>query len=106
MSTLIRRETNAGMAIVEAVVALVVVAGLIGMGVYVLHRRIAVTDPTASTMSAPTGGTTESIDQLTANDAATEQQADKNADSHMQQDATSANNAISNVGGTYDESTL
>ena len=107
MNALNKRTPNAGIATAEMVMVLVVVAALIGIGAYVLHRNLAAkTSTTASTINAPAGGTTESIDQITANDAATEQQADKNADSRMQQDATSANSAVSNVGGAYDESTL
>lgn len=95
------------MAIVEAAVAILVLAVIVAGSVYVINHKP--TSPSTNTTTSTTTaqpGTTASIDQLTQSEAQTEQQADKGADSQTQQDALSANNAASNVGGAYNESTL
>lgn len=98
---------SAGVAVVEAAAAMLILAVLVAGSVYVINHQPTGAN-TSTTTSATTAqpGTTASIDQLTQNDAQVEQQADTNADTQAQQDALSANSAATNVGGAYNESTL
>jgi len=99
---------SAGFAVVEALLIIVILAGIVGIGVYIMHQR-QTTKTTASGATSQTqapAGTTSSIDQLTQQDAQTEAGTDSQADNQMQQDATSANSATSNVGGAYNEANL
>ncbi len=94
-----------GFALVEVVLLVVAVTAIAGVGVYVLHHRHgakATLSNNAQTV-APAAGTTASVDQLTQQDANTETGVDNAADASTQQNATSANAAISNVGGAYNE---
>lgn len=104
MSSQNRRVQSAGMVPVDAIIAIVVVAAIVGVGVFVIQHRQ--TPSTASTIPSVTAATSASIEQLTQGDAQAEQQADKNADTQSERDATSANSAVSNVGGAYNETTL
>jgi uncharacterized protein (UPF0333 family) len=102
---------NNGFSAVEALLVIVIVAAVVGTGLYINHRhKSKVTSSTSSVAKAPTPsaqpGTTASITQLTQQDATTEQAVDKNYDSQTQQTATSANPAAANVGGAYDASSL
>lgn len=99
------KDKSAGMALVEAAVAVLVLGVIVAGSMYVINHRPASSSSTTNTVTAQPG-TTASIDQLTQNDAQTEQQASTKADAQVQQDALSANSATSNVGGAYNESTL
>jgi uncharacterized protein (DUF927 family) len=104
------KDNSAGMALVEAAVAVLVLAVIVAGSIYVINHRPADASTTASTTTTNTTssqpGTTASIDQLTQNDAQSEQQSATAGDAQTQQDALSANSAASNVGGAYDESTF
>lgn len=114
MGTVHKNEGGAGFAVVEAVLVLVIVAGVIGAGAYVYsahHKKstdteASVTNTSSTTQAVPLNGTTSSIDQLTQQDAQSEANVDKSADAQSQSAATSANAAASNVGGAYNENNL
>lgn len=101
------RNTVAGMATVELAVIVVVFIALVTIGAYVVQNRQNASNMlSGSTTSEPKLGTTAAIEKTAADDATTESRADTSADTSAQQNALSANATISNVGGTYDESTL
>lgn len=103
---------TAGFAAIEAVLVLVVVAAIVGIGGYVLQqKRTANSTPGAHgssslAQSASPPGTTASIDQLSQHEAQSEAGVDKSADSQAQQSVNANTSADSNVGGAYDENTL
>ena len=102
----VHQQTGAsGFTAVEAVLVIVVLAAVVGVGIFVVHREHAA-NTTANTQAAAPAGTSASVDQLTQQDAQTEAAVDGQGDSQVQQDALSANSAVSNVGGAYNESTL
>jgi len=109
----LQKDNNAGFAAVEAVLLVVILAIIGGVGAYVAQQKHAA-DATLTSASAKatqvktpvTAGTTASIDQLTRQDAQTEANIDKSADSQTQQNATSSNSAVTNVGGAYNETNL
>lgn len=113
MGTVNKSEGGAGFAVVEAVLVLVIVAGVIGAGAYVYstHHKKSTTDASLTSSSStnqavPLNGTTSSINQLTQQDAQVEGNVDKSADAQSQATAASANTAASNVGGAYNENNL
>lgn len=107
-----REDRSAGFAVVEALLILVILAAIVGVGAYVVRQK----HNANSTLGSGTGGnststkapagTTTSIDQLTQQDAQTEAGVDAAADNSTQQTSTSANGAASNVGGAYNETNL
>jgi flagellar basal body-associated protein FliL len=108
MNATSNRSNSSGTALVEIAVTVLVLAVVIAGGVYVMNHRSVTPSSTNTSTTTPAAqtGTTASIDQITQNDANTEQQADGSADAQTQQDALGANTAASNVGGAYNESTL
>jgi predicted metalloprotease len=98
---------QAGFAVVEAVLLVVLVAAIVGVGAFVVHQKHTADTTLASTNTsagnAPTG-TTANIDQLTEQDADTESSVDNTADNSYQQAAVGPNASLSNVGGAYNES--
>lgn len=104
------KSGSAGFTLVETVLVLVILAAIVGVGVYVVRQKQNANSTLSGTSSglrtkAP-AGTSASIDQLTGQAAQTEAGADSSADNQTQQNATSANTAVSNVGGAYDEASL
>jgi len=101
-----RKNGQAGFAGLEAVLLVVIVAAIVGVGAYVLHQRH-VADKTLSVGTGAAGnapqGTTTSIDQITEQDAKTESSVDNSADASFQQDATGPNAAVNSLGGAYNE---
>lgn len=101
-------ENKQGFALVEGILLLVIVAAVIGVGVYVIHQKhksektLASNSGTSAQTKAP-AGSTASVDQLTQQDSQTEASVDSSADGTAQQDAMSANSAVSNLGGAYNE---
>jgi len=102
-----------GAAAFEVLAAIVVLVLIAGAGAYVVHRDHNSSKTTnLGTLSsdgqatAAKPGTTSYIDEVTQQAAATEQNTDNSYDSQYQQAATSANTAMSNLGGAYNESTL
>ena len=113
MSATSYKENNAGFAAVEAVLLVVIVAIIGGVGAYVAQQKhtadITLNSSSSKTVPAKTpvaAGTTTSIDQLMQQDALAETNIDMAADSQAQQNATSSNSAVTNVGGSYDETSL
>lgn len=100
------KDKQAGFAVVEAVLLVVLVAAIAGIGVYVVHQKHAddktLTSTATTAGNAPTG-TTASVDQLTQQDANTESSVDNSADTSYQQTATTPNASLSNLGGAYNE---
>jgi hypothetical protein len=105
------RIDQRGFGIVEALLILVVVGAIAGIGVYVIRQKnrtdtlLSKTNTTGavSTAVTPSAGTTASIDQLTEQETQTEVGADHAADVQVGLDATSANSAATNVGSAYNE---
>lgn len=106
----IKQKKEGGIAVVELVLLLVIVAAIVGVGLYVARQKTN-TESTLSTANSSNSsvpkapqGTSASVEQLTEQDASSEAAADHSADTSVQQDAASANGAASNLGGAYNES--
>ena len=104
------QKSQQGFSAVETVLVVVILAAIVGVGYYVWHQGQSSTTlsdngNSSKTTKAP-AGTSASIDQLTTQDAQTETAADNAADGQTSQNATSANTALTNVGGAYNESNL
>jgi cytoskeletal protein RodZ len=105
------RIDQRGFGVVEALLVVVIVGAIAGIGVYVVRQKnhtdtlLNKTNTTgaASTVAAPSAGTTASVDQLTEQETQTEVSADHASDARVSQDATSANSAATNVGSAYNE---
>lgn len=119
MKLKLKKLTSKGFGGVEALLILVIVVGIIGIGAYVLTqsnktgKTVSSTSsqlsnskstPTQKITAAP--GTASSIQQITAQDAQTEQSADKSGDAVTQNNINSANSSTNNVGGSYNEASL
>ena len=101
------RNYTQGFALVEALLVVIILAALVGVGIYVVHRQPHANTPTATGSTVPVAnGTTESINQLTQQDAQIEAGVDSASDSQAQQTSMSANGALNNVAGAYDENNL
>ena len=100
-------KSRDGFALVEGLLLLVIVAAIIGVGVFVTRQKhsaeklLSSSNTTAQSTASP--GTTAHIDQLTQQDAKDEANVDSANDGSTQLDATSANSVVSNVGGAYNE---
>ncbi|HEV7453717.1 MAG TPA: hypothetical protein VGO07_00490 [Candidatus Saccharimonadales bacterium] len=97
-----------GFSVVELLV-IVVIVGLVGAGGYVVYNRNHNKKPV--TLNAPVNnnapaGSTQSIDEITANDQNEEDSIDAQHANTDQSAAQSTNGAASNIGGAYDESSL
>lgn len=103
------RKRQEGFSAVEIVLVLVIVAAVVGVGYYVWHQgqsnQLSNNSSTPATTKAP-AGTSASIDQITTQDAQTETAVDNGADKQTGQNATSADTALNNVGGAYNETSL
>lgn len=111
MKTSSKQDKSAGFAVVETLLVLVILAAIVGVGMYVVRQRNNANSTLSGNGIAPTSvkapaGTTASVSQLTQQDAQTEAGADSSADSSVQQNSTSANGAANNVGGAYNETNL
>lgn len=104
------RKAQEGFTVVEVILVLAVLVVIGGVSYAVLHRasRSVASSQTAPTSQAPAAavGTTQSIDNLMAQDAASESAIDTRHTSNDQTNAQSTNGAAANVGGAYDESTF
>jgi uncharacterized protein HemX len=100
------KNKQAGFAVVEALLLIVIVAAVVGVAAFVMHQKHradqTLTSTNTSAGNAPTG-TTASVDQLTQQDAKTEASIDNSADASYQQAATSPNGSLGNLGGAYNE---
>lgn len=113
MTASFNRETSRGFAHLEIllVAVAVVIVGAVG---YLFYHNIIANKSTDDTVSSTTNksvapapaGTSARIDQITAQDAATEAGVDSNADTQSEQNVTSADSAVSNVGNAYNENDL
>jgi len=113
MGTFKKQEGSNGFAVVEAILVLVIVAGVLGVGAYVYskHHKAYTTANTATTTTAssqaePLNGTTNSVQQLMQQEAQSETSADSSTDAQNMQTVTNVNSAATNVGGAYNENTL
>ena len=99
-----------GFAVLEAIIILVVIFAIAGIGFYVVNRHHSNTASINSQSSAnPINvkpGTTYSIKQLTTQDAQSEAATESNSDSQTQSNATSIDSAASNVEGAYNATSL
>ena len=96
-----------GFALLELVLLLVIVAAIVGVGLYVVNQKSTSDNTLSGTGSGatakPAQGTTASVEQLTEQDANTEAGVDKSADGSTQQTATSADSSVNSLGGAYNE---
>lgn len=116
MGTFRKQEGSNGFAVVEAILILVIVAGVLGAGAYVYskHHKAnttanaanAATTTTASSQAEPLNGTTNSVQQLMQQEVQSETSADSSVDAQNMQTVTNVNSAATNVGGAYNENTL
>lgn len=115
MGTINKQEGTSGFAVVEAVLVLVIVAGVLGAGAYVYskHHKASTTattsntaTTTASSQAVPLNGTTNSVQQLMQQEVQSEASADNSADAQNMQTVTNVNSAATNVGGAYNENAL
>lgn len=110
MKSASHKDKSAGFALVETVLIVVILAAIVGVGVYIMRQRqnanSTLTSGNGTLQTKSLTGTTANIGQLTQQDAQTEASADSSADNQTQQDSTSANGAINNVGGAYNETNL
>lgn len=102
-----------GFAALEAVLVIVVIAGIVAAGLYVFNKKhqVASTSNAANTASSqpatpPINGTSASVSQLAQQAANTEASVDTSNDAQAQQSITAANSAAGNVGGAYNENNL
>ena len=110
-----RKLETAGFSAIEGLLITIAIAAIVGVGGYVLHQKKIANgnlsstsngSATTQTTAQPVTGTTANLDQLTQQDGQTEAGVDSSADGQTSQNATSSNDAINNVGGSYDETTL
>ncbi len=111
MKLIIPQPKSNGFAIVELILVGVIIVAILGGIGYVAYQRLTTSQQVATpaattTTTAAPAGTTASVDQLTQQDAQAETSVDASADSQTEQNATSANGTVSNVGGAYNESNL
>ena len=109
MKVPLRTHKAAGFSAVEALLLLVIVGAIAGIGVYVVRQKDNANNTLSSgsvTQNKAPAGTTGSIDQLTQQDAQTESGVDNSADATVQQNASSANGTVNNVGGAYNEASF
>ncbi|HVS58756.1 MAG TPA: hypothetical protein VHD60_03385 [Candidatus Saccharimonadales bacterium] len=106
---------QAGFAFIEALLVLVVIGLLVGVGLYVAKQRQNVNSLSASTLGTSQDqktkvtakpGTAANVTELVEQSAQDEASISSQNDNAETQAALSANTAASNLGGAYDESTL
>ena len=110
------KQLQDGFSAIESLLIVIIIAAVGGIGYYVVnqgHKANATLSSNASsvpttgnTASLTPNGSTSSIDSLTAQDASSEQSLDTQYTSTDQSASKSADTSTSNVGGSYDESTL
>lgn len=113
MTASITQEKTRGFAHLEILLigGIVVIIGAVG---YLFYQNIianksadnSVTSVANTSPSPAPAGTTANIDQITQQDAAAEAGVDSGTDTESEQNATSANSAVSNIGSAYDENGL
>lgn len=109
MKFALQKKENAGFAVIEATLAIIIIAAILGLGLYVMKQRntsSSINSTSSALVPQAQAGTTASIGQLTQIDAQNEAGVDSSGDNQTQQNVSSADSAISNVGGAYDETTL
>ncbi|MDB5176238.1 MAG: hypothetical protein JWM81_1096 [Candidatus Saccharibacteria bacterium] len=114
MSKKILRKSSSGFALVEALLVLVIIAIIAGVGAYVLHQKNSAdatlsSEAKISSSQSPTttaSGTSASIDKLTQQDSQNEASVDSSSDGQIQQTSTSDSSTVSSVGSAYNENNL
>ncbi len=110
------KKAQQGFSVVEVLIIVVVLLVVGGVGYFAVSKitkSTKKTDTTTSTQSksgsssaTPAAGTSASIDLLTAQDASSEAAIDSKYAQGEQTTAASTNTAVSNVGGSIDETSL
>lgn len=106
------RPESSGFAAIEALLILIILAAVVGIGGYVVQQKRTATKTLAApslssvTPQATASSTAASVEQLTQQEALSESGVDKTADNQVQQSASSTARADSNVGGAYNENNL
>lgn len=107
-------KSQKGFSVAEIILVIGIIALVGGVGFFVYNKAqstkkadTANSQTGSSTKSAtPVAGTTESIDAITAQDAASEATIDSKYSESEQTTAQSSNAAAANVGGSFDETSL
>lgn len=128
MTNRLIKHNQRGFAVIESLIVLVIILGLAGVGYYVYHRShttvartstskqtpkvgsISSTNPTVSAVqtanTSTSAGLAASILQLTQQATQSDEAAYNSSDAQIQQNATSVDTPLSNVGGAYNASGL
>ncbi len=103
-------KTERGFSGIEALIIVVIVGVLGGVGYWVYsqnHKKTPISSSIqTSTPTIKLDGTTQSVDNLTNQDANMEASIDGKYENTEQSTARAANQAAQNIGGAYDESTF
>jgi len=101
---------QAGVAVFEVLAVVVVLALVVGAGMYVAHKHKTPSQAASNTSNSQTvttkPGTTANVDQLVEQAASSEQTSASSYDTQYQQAATSSDSAMSNMGGAYNDSSF
>lgn len=109
------KKDQRGFAFVEALLIIVIIGLVAGVGYYVVKQRSngvtpatssapAASSPSTTATVTASAGTTDAIDQLTQADAQSEDSINSKYEKQTQSAATSDSTALSNLGGAYNES--
>ncbi len=106
----IKLNSQQGFTPFAALLVIVIVLGISGVGYYVYHQNhkgTGAANTSANPQSANTvqAGTTAAIDSLTSQDSKAEDAIDAKYQNSDQTTVKSANGAAANLNGAYDEST-
>ena len=104
------KHRDSGFSVIEGLLVVVIVIAVFGVGAYVLNQKNNADNTFSSTgnsvVAPATIGSVAAIDKLTQQDSQTETTVDSAADDQTNQNASSADDSLNGVGGSYDESTL
>jgi len=115
---MIQQQKEHGFAAIEAVLIVVIVAGIVGAGAWVYSQRKTNKTPASSAVTTPAAtpaaatidpskvGTTTGIDQVLTAESQSESQADDKGSATVTGTTGSTNSSASNIGDSYDESSF
>lgn len=101
-----KKRFKSGFAVVEALLIIVIIGIIGGVGYWVMTQRNGATDTAteaAKTLPTSKPGTLSAIDQLAGQDSQTETNIGNQYDTQTQTTAQSSNAAASNLGDAYNE---
>ncbi|HSX53301.1 MAG TPA: prepilin-type N-terminal cleavage/methylation domain-containing protein [Patescibacteria group bacterium] len=108
--TKIDNRPQRGFAMVEALLVIIIIGLVVGVGYWVATQRNSTKSPTSSAIPAGQAaapvGTAAAIDTLTQQDAQSETAIYTKGDTTDQSNAQSTNSALTNLGGAYNETNL